>query len=186
MLPTCSVLTKSVTVSVAVWKMGVVLRQAWSESQWSVLMRYLTISTNVRRYQTHHRWQLFISGRQCTSVLCVTQSNWVKMWFWCSPILPRSAEAQVIWGGIIKRLLIAYFIGNISAKKYGNPFMCVKVIASQRWDVFLRHGVNSLWLSYLPVYTVKHTECHLRLLTTEYGLALRVNDDLACQWEWPL
>jgi len=32
--------------------------------------------------------------------------------------------------------LIAYFIGNISAKKYQNPFMCVKVIASQRWDVF--------------------------------------------------
>jgi len=34
------------------------------------------------------------------------------------------------------RLLITYFIGNISAKKYQNPFMCVKVIASQRWDVF--------------------------------------------------
>jgi len=32
--------------------------------------------------------------------------------------------------------LIAYFIGNISAKKYYNPFTCVKVIASQRWDVF--------------------------------------------------
>jgi len=38
--------------------------------------------------------------------------------------------------------LIAYFIGNISAKKYQNPFMRVKVIASQRWDVFLRHGVH--------------------------------------------
>jgi len=34
-------------------------------------------------------------------------------------VFPRfgSAEAQVIWGGIIKRLLIAYFIGNISAKR---------------------------------------------------------------------
>jgi len=32
--------------------------------------------------------------------------------------------------------LIAYFIGNISAQKYQTPFMCVKVIASQRWDVF--------------------------------------------------
>jgi len=32
--------------------MGVVFRQAWSESQWTVpvLMRYLTISANVRRY----------------------------------------------------------------------------------------------------------------------------------------
>jgi len=54
----------------------------------------------------------------------------------CFPVLTGSAEAQVIWGGIVKRILIAYFIGNISAKKYQNPFMCVTVIASQRWDVF--------------------------------------------------
>jgi len=35
-------------------------------------------------------------------------------------------------------LLIAYFISNISAKKYQNPLPRVKVnvIASQRWDVF--------------------------------------------------
>jgi len=69
-------------------------------------------------------------------IVCVTQSNWVKMWFSRFPLLPGSAEAQVIWGGIVKRLLIARFIGNISAKKYQNPFMCVKVIVSQRWDVF--------------------------------------------------
>jgi len=58
------------------------------------------------------------------------------MWFSCFHVLPGSAQAQVIWGGIVKRLLIAYFIGNICAKKYQNPFMCVKVIASQRWDFF--------------------------------------------------
>jgi len=51
-------------------------------------------------------------------------------------VLPGSSEAQVISGGIVKRLLIAYFIGSISAKKYQNPFTHVKVIASQRWDVF--------------------------------------------------
>jgi len=50
--------------------------------------------------------------------------------------LPGSAEAQVIWGGIVKRLSIAYFIGNISAQKYQNPFTYVKVIAHQMWDVF--------------------------------------------------
>jgi len=50
-------------VSRCVKDMGVVLRQAWSKSQWTVLMGYLTISTNVRRYQTHHRRQ-FLSGRQ--------------------------------------------------------------------------------------------------------------------------
>ena len=52
---TCSVLAKSVTVSVAVQKVTVVLRQAWSKSQWTMLMGYLTTSTNVRRYQTRHR-----------------------------------------------------------------------------------------------------------------------------------
>jgi len=31
-------------------------------------------------------------------------------------VLPGSAEAQVTSGGIVKRLLIAYFIGNIYAK----------------------------------------------------------------------
>ena len=59
-----------------------------------------------------------------------------KMWFSCFPVLTGSAEAQVIWGGTVKRLLIAYFIGNISAKKYQNPFMCVKVIASKGGTFF--------------------------------------------------
>jgi len=58
------------------------------------------------------------------------------MRFSCFPVLPGSAEAQVIWGGILKRLLIVYFIGNISAKKYQNAFTHVKVIVNQRWDVF--------------------------------------------------
>jgi len=39
-----------------------------------------------------------------------------KMWFSCFPILPSSAEAQVIWGGTVKRHLIAYFTDNISAQ----------------------------------------------------------------------
>jgi len=43
------------------------------------------------------------------------------------PVLPGSAEAQVIWCGIVKCLLLAYFIGNISAtKKIQNPLTCVK------------------------------------------------------------
>jgi len=48
------------------------LRQACSKSQWTVLMGHLTISTNVRRYQTHHMWQFFLSGRQRTgAIVCV-------------------------------------------------------------------------------------------------------------------
>jgi len=60
------------------------------------------------------------------------------MTFSCFPLLPGTgnAAAQVIWGSTVKRLLIAYFIGNISAKKYQNEFTYVKVIANQRWDVF--------------------------------------------------
>jgi len=41
----------------------------------------------------------------------------VKSAIFVFPVLPGSAESQVIWGGVVKRLLIAYFIGNISAKK---------------------------------------------------------------------
>jgi len=123
--------------------MGVVLRQAWNESQWTVLLRYLTISTNVRRYQTHHRWQLFLSGRQRTGALCVTQSNWVKMWFSRFPILTGSTEAQVIWGGIAKCLLIAYFIRNISAKKISKSIHVYQSYSKPKVGHFLRHNVHA-------------------------------------------
>jgi len=43
-------------------------------------------------------------------------SIWAKMRLLCFPVLPGSVEAQVIWGGIVKRVLIAYFISNVSAK----------------------------------------------------------------------
>jgi len=33
--------------------MEVVLHQAWGESQWTVLMGYLTVSTNVSCHQTY-------------------------------------------------------------------------------------------------------------------------------------
>jgi len=36
-------------------KGGSCFSSSWSKSQWTVLMGYLTISINVRRYQTHHR-----------------------------------------------------------------------------------------------------------------------------------
>ena len=75
-------------------------------------------------------------------IVCATQSNWVEYVILCFLVLPGSAEAQVIWGGIVKHLLIAYFIGNISAKKYQNPFMCIKVMARQTVGRFFRHSVD--------------------------------------------
>jgi len=56
---------------VAVQKVRVVLRQAWSKSQWIVLMGYLTIATNVRCYQTHHRCQFFFFQEDSAHVHCV-------------------------------------------------------------------------------------------------------------------
>jgi len=67
---------------------------------------------------------------------CTDTAFELKTPFSYFPILSGSAEAQTIWGSIIKRLLIAFFIGNTSAKKNQNPFTFVKVIARQRRDVF--------------------------------------------------
>jgi len=94
-------------------------------------MGYLTT------YQTHHRWQFFFFQEDSAQVHCVCNTIQLsEMWFSCFRVLPGSVEAQVIWGGIVKRLFIACFIRNMSAKKYQNPFMCVKFTASQMWDVF--------------------------------------------------
>jgi len=84
--------------------------------------------------QTEEIKQRLVEFWQCTN----TASEKCNF---CVPVLPGSTEAQVIWGGTVKRLLTAYFIGSISAKKYQNPFTFVNVIARQRWDVFLRHSV---------------------------------------------
>jgi len=61
---------------------------------------------------------------------CINTAFEGKMQLLRLPVLPGSAEAQVIWCGTVKCLLIAHFIGNMSAKKYQNPLTRVKVIAS--------------------------------------------------------
>ena len=52
------------------------------------------------------------------------------------PVSPGSAEALVRWGGKIKYILIAYFLRNICANNCRSRIVYVKIIASQRWDVF--------------------------------------------------
>ena len=98
------------------------------------------------------------------------------MWFSCFPVLPGSAEAQVTWGGIGKRLSIAYFIGNISAQKYQNAFTYVKVIANQRWDVFwdavyifTLFSFLHLCYLYLFVYTKVFVSSCCDMLVTIFG-----------------
>jgi len=51
------------------------------------------------------------------------------------PVSPYSAETLVRYGGKIKYDSTAYFLGNI-AKNRRNRAVYVKIIASQRWDVF--------------------------------------------------
>jgi len=49
------------------------------------------------------------------------------------PVFPGSAKALVRWGGKIKYVLSAYFLGNFVAKNCCNRTVYVKIIASQRW-----------------------------------------------------
>ena len=62
------------------------------------------------------------------------------MQFSCFPILPGSAEAQVIRGGIVKRLLIAYFIVTFLPKNT-RIRSHVSNVQQAKGGTFLRHGV---------------------------------------------
>ena len=63
------------------------------------------------------------------------------MRFSCFPVLPGSAEAQVIWGGTLKRLLIAYCITNICAKKISKCVHVCQSYSKPKVGRFLRHSV---------------------------------------------
>jgi len=52
------------------------------------------------------------------------------------PVSPFSAEALVGWGGKIKYILIAYFLGNICAKNCCNRTVYVKIIACCKGGTF--------------------------------------------------
>jgi len=75
---------RSLTLSA---KKGIV-NQARSERKWTVLLGCLTISTNVRCYQTCRWWQFCFPARQCSGALNTVQllqcktlnlaSNWLK------------------------------------------------------------------------------------------------------------
>ena len=52
------------------------------------------------------------------------------------PLSQGNAEALDSWGWKTKHRLISYFLSNSSAKNYQNWIVYVKIVASQRWDVF--------------------------------------------------
>ena len=62
--------------------------------------------------------------------------------FRVSSFLPGNAEAHIIWGGTVKRFLIAYFIGNISAKKISKCVHVCQSYSKPKVGRFLRHSVH--------------------------------------------
>jgi len=68
------------------------------------------------------------SWTACIKHLCVLSSGF--------PLSQGNAEALDRWGGKTRHRLISYLLSNTSAKNYYNWIVCVKIIASQRWDVF--------------------------------------------------
>jgi len=100
---------------------------------WDTLQMTIFLS-----WRQHCAWN--IASPTAAALSTNTAFEW-KMWFSCFPVLPLIAEAQVIWGGTVKRLLIAYFISNISTKNYQSRFMCVKSYSKPKVGRFFRHGV---------------------------------------------
>jgi len=126
--------------------MGVVLRQAWSESQWTVLTGHLTISTNVRRYQTHHRWHYFSFRKTAHSPTAAELSNntafeW-KMWFLCftfCQVKERKEKEEYLYSTILVRT------HALKALRHGSHSFTCKLHHACRSTSYLRwHSKASL------------------------------------------
>jgi len=65
----------------------------------------------------------------------------VKNSIFVFPILPGSAEAQVTRGGIVNRILIAYFIDITSPQKMSKSVHASQSYSKPKVGRFLRHGV---------------------------------------------
>jgi len=73
---------------------------------------------------------------QCTD----TAFEWKNASF-VFPSLPGSAEVDVTWGGILKCLLIAYFIRHISATKISKCVHVCQSYSKSKVGRFLRHSL---------------------------------------------
>jgi len=124
----------------------------WFQDVWSHTAAWVwVVSQKVENKQ-------LVEYRQCTNTAFEG-----KMQFLRFSVLPGSAETQVVWCGIVNCLLIAYFIGNISAKNIKIRSHVSKVIASQRWDVFeARCTVTDRQTDHTPRYSVGNNRPHLR------------------------
>jgi len=114
--------------------MGVAVHQAWSESQWTVFMGYLTISTNVDaiKHITDDNFSFRKTAHWCTvraknTVQLLQRSRVIhhlseKCDFRVSPFYQVVQKHKLFE---VKHILIAYFIGNIAVKKNIKICSCV-------------------------------------------------------------
>jgi len=118
--------------------MGVVLRQAWSKSQWTVLMGYCTISTNFSRYQTHHRWHFSFrkTAHWCTCIVHATQSNCCGALDFLSPEpCPQHPELNAL----ITRLRESYSnVWVVSQKDWRNRGPTSSILAMHWYIVWVK------------------------------------------------
>ena len=91
----------------------------------------------------------------------------------------------VIWGGIIKCLLTAYFIGNISAKKISKCVYVCQSYSKPKVGRFLRHRVYTRCLTFASriAFTgvlVKEARYIANLITLEHCLARFTRNSCVC------
>jgi len=114
------------------------------DSRIIVMLLYVSLSLVVNAFSYSDCWG-HGSGERKSIVLqqldCVAQcTSALSSGF---PISQGNAEALDRRGGKSKHRMISYFLSNTCAKSYHNQIMYIKIIASPRWDVFLRHGFLS-------------------------------------------
>ena len=99
------------------------------------------------------------------------------MWFSRFRVLPGSAEAQVIWGGIVKRLLIAYFIGNI----YASQKMSKSIHVRQSYG---KPKVGRFWDTVYIVHLMLALGIRIIVLAMVICLTTQRLANVRCDWTW--
>ena len=83
-------------------------------------------------------------SRECCSSRTASHAQSTSALYSGFPLSQGNAEALGRWGGKTRHRLISYLLTNTSAKNYCNRIVYVMIIASQRWDIFLRQCTCSI------------------------------------------
>jgi len=104
--------------------------------KWCLYSRHFQIVYALTRVR-HTSWYRRKEVESATVIgLCCTHKALVSALSSGFPISQGNAETLDRRGGKAKYRLISYFLTNTSAKNYRNRIVYIKIIVSQRWDVF--------------------------------------------------